>query len=111
MREVSLLLFFFAALNGLVSLLLLTSRVYDVEVLVSAAGGIVTAIIYVGLAIMLRRGSIIALWITGVLFVLDSLLMLAEPSGKGLGAMIVSRIILTFVLVRYVLRERRAETE
>lgn len=109
MREVSLLLLFFAALNALVSLLLFASRSSDAEVLASAIGSVFIATGYVVLAVMLRRGFVIALWIAGVLFALDTLLMLIEPSGNALGAAVVSRGILISVLIRYIRRERRAE--
>jgi hypothetical protein len=47
-----------------------------------------------------------ALWIAGVLFALDTLFQLLQPSGKGLGAAVVSRGILIYVLIRYIRRER-----
>ena len=105
MREVSLLLFFFAGLSFLVGALLL-SAAKSPEVMVSAVGSIVQAIVYVVLAIMIRRGSVKALWLAGALFVLDTVLLLFQPSGKGLGLAVVSRGILICVLIRYVRRER-----
>ena len=109
MREVSLLLFFFAGLSLLVGVLLIGAA-KSAEVLASAVGSIVQAIVYAVLAIMIRRGSVIALWLAGALFILDTVLLLLEPSGRGLGLAIVSRGILIYVLIRYVKRERmRAE--
>jgi hypothetical protein len=106
MREVSILLFGFAALSGLFSLLLLTSSSSDSDVLASAIGGMMQAMLYVVLAIMIRRGSVKALWAAGILFTFDTLLWFFQSSGKGLGAMIVGRGILIYVLVRYILRQR-----
>jgi hypothetical protein len=106
MREVSLVLFFFAGLSFLVGALLF-SAVNSSEVMVSAVGSVIQAIVYFVLAIMIRRGSMIALWIAGVLFVLDTAFLVFQPSGKGLGLAIVSRGILIYVLIRYVQRERR----
>ena len=105
-REVSILLFGFAAITTLVSILLLGSRSSEPEILILAASGFVQAIIYVTLGIFVRRGSRIALWITGVIFVIDTFLLLAQPSGKSAGAGVVTRGILIFVIVRYIKRER-----
>jgi hypothetical protein len=106
MREVSILLFGFAAIGGLFSMLLLTLGHSDPDALASGVGILVQSIIYIVLGLMIRRGSVKALWITGVLFALDTLLIFAFPSGKGLGAMIVGRGILIYVLIRYVRRQR-----
>jgi hypothetical protein len=106
MREVSILLFGFAAIGGLFSLLLLTPGNSDPDALASGVGILVQSIIYVVLGIMVRRGSVKALWVTGLIFTLDTLLIFVIPSGKGLGAMIVGRGILIYVLIRYVRRQR-----
>jgi hypothetical protein len=106
MREVSLLLFFFAALSFLMGILLIGAVNSEPEVMGAAVGGIVQALVYAVLGVMIRKGSITALWIAGVLFVLDAAFQLLQPSGKGLGAGIVSRGILIYVLVRYIRRER-----
>lgn len=66
MREVSLLLFFFAGLSLLIGALLF-SAANSPEVMASAVGSTVQAIAYLVLAIMIRRGSVKALWIAGVL--------------------------------------------
>jgi hypothetical protein len=107
MREVSLLLFFFAGLSLLIGALLF-SAANSPEVMASAVGSTVQAIAYLVLAIMIRRGSVKALWIAGVLFVLDTAFLLFQPSGRGLGMAVVSRGILICVLNRYVRRERRS---
>ena len=106
MREVSLLLFFFAGLSGLIGVLLLFASSSEAGVLAIAIGGVIQAIVYLVLGILIRGGSITALWIAGVLFVVDTLLQLTQPSGRGLGAAIVSRGILIYVLIRYIQRER-----
>ena len=105
-REVSILLFGFAAVTTLVSLLLFGSGSADPEVLVLAVGGLIQAIIYVTLGVLVRRGVSSALCITGLIFVIDTFLLLAQPSGKGAGAAVVTRGILIFVVVRYIKRER-----
>jgi hypothetical protein len=69
---------------------------------------LIQSAVYVALGLMIRRGSRTALWITGVLFILDTLLIFSLPSGKGFGAGIVGRGILIFVIIRYIQR-RRAE--
>jgi hypothetical protein len=106
MREISLLLFFFAGLSTLVGVLLLASGNSDPEVIGTAIANLVDAVIDVALAILIRRGSIKALWVAAILFVLETLFHLLEPTGSGLKAAIISRGILIFVLVRYIRRER-----
>lgn len=106
MREVSILLFGFAAIGSLFSVLLLTLGNSDSEATASGVGILVQSMIYVVLGIMIRRGSVKAIWITGLLFTLDTLLLFVLPSGKGVGAMIVGRGILIYVLIRYVRRQR-----
>jgi len=108
MREVSILLFGFAALGGIFSVVLLIGGTSNPEAMALGVGMLVQAIIYVVLGIMIRRGSLKALWVVGILFVLDTLLAFALPSGKGLGAMIVGRGLLIVVLVRYIRRQRAA---
>ena len=105
MREVSLVLFFFAGLSFLIGALLIGAA-NSPEVLAEAIGSIIQAIVYSVLAIMIRRGSLKALWLAGALFVLDTVFLVFQPSGKGLGLGIVSRGILIYVLIRYVQRER-----
>ena len=109
MREVSLLLFFFAGLSTVVGVLLIGAGTADPEVMASAIASIVQAVIYALLGVMIRLGSVKALFIAGVLFVLDTLFQLLQPSGEGLGAAVVSRGILIYVLIRYIRRERMSE--
>jgi len=106
MREVSLLLFFFAGLSFLVGILLMRAANTEPEVVPVALGSLVQSLVYAVLGVMIRRGSVIALSITGVLFVLDTMFLLLQPSGKFLAAPIVSRGILIYVLIRYIRRER-----
>jgi hypothetical protein len=107
MREVSLLLFFFAAVGALIAGLSFAAGPSDPEILAVVVTGLIQVIIYAFLGVMLRRGSIIALWIAGVLFILDTLAVLLQPSGKVLGFTLVSRVLLVSVLFRYVQRERK----
>lgn len=107
MREVSLLLFFFAAVGALIAGLSFAAGPSDPEILAVVVTGLIQVIIYVFLGVMLRRGSIIALWVAGVLFMLDTLAVLLQPSGKVLGFTLVSRVLLVGVLFRYVQRERK----
>lgn len=106
MREVSILLFGFAALGGLFAILLLTLGNSDPDALDSGVGMLIQSIVYVVLGIMIRRGSMKALWVTGILFTLDTLLVFGLTSGKGFGAMIVGRGLLIYVLIRYIRRQR-----
>jgi len=106
MREVSLLLFFFAGLSFLVGILLMRAANTEPEVVPVALGSLVQSLVYAVLGVMIRRGSVVALSITGVLFVLDTMFLLLQPSGKFLAAPIVSRGILIYVLIRYIRRER-----
>jgi hypothetical protein len=107
MREVSLLFFFFAAVGALIAGLSFAAGPSDPEILAVVVTGLIQVIIYVFLGVMLRRGSIIALWVAGVLFILDTLAVLLQPSGKVLGFTLVSRVLLVGVLFRYVQRERK----
>lgn len=107
MREVSILLFVFAAFSGLFGVLLLTARGSDSEALEFGIGLLLQAIVYAVLGAMIRRRSLIALWVAGVLFFLDTVLALVmPPSGKGLVTLILSRSFLIYLLVRYVRRQR-----
>ena len=107
MREVSILLFGFAAIGGLFSLLLLALGNSNPEALATGFGMLLQSIIYLVLGIMIRRGSVKALWVTGVLFTLDTLLVFVLPFAHGLGAMLVGRGLLICVLVRYIRKQRR----
>ena len=102
LREVSQLLFFFAAFSALVGLASLLAADSQPELLAIAVGGILQAIIYTVLAIFIRRGSTIALWIAGVLFLLDTILHLLQPT-PGL----LARGLLIFILIRYVRQARK----
>lgn len=109
LREVSSLLFFFAGLSLLGSVLLFAGAKSNPEVLAYAAAGLIQAIVNAVLGVLIRRGSITALWIAGSLFLLDTLIQLTQPSGTGMGVAVVSRLILIVVLIRYIRRERVAE--
>jgi hypothetical protein len=105
-REVSLLLFIFAAVNGMFSVLLLAangSRDVAMPVVIAYA---VQAVIYAVLAVFIRRGSVKVLIFTGSFFAVDTVLTLIGPSWEDARSMIVARGLLLFVLVRYIARER-----
>ena|SRR5688500_9659698 len=109
MNEVSHLLFVLAVLSGLLALLLFTSAQGDLEVLAFAIASLLQGILQAAFAFMIRRGSITALWAFGVFFVLDSLLILTQPIGSGIGGALLARVLLIGILVRYVRRERLSE--
>jgi hypothetical protein len=109
MREVSVLLFVFAGFSGLVGILLLPRASSDPEVLVEVIASFVGSFVNFILGLMIRRGSVKTLWIAGILFALDTLVQLAQPSGKGLGAAVISRGILIYVIIRFVRRERMSD--
>ena len=106
MREVSILLLGFAAIGGLFSMFLLTLSNSAPEALAAGVGMLAQSIVYLVLGVMIRRGSAIALWVTGVLFILDTSLIFVLPYGNHLGAMILWRGILIFMVVRYIRRQR-----
>jgi hypothetical protein len=101
LREISFLLFFFAAFSALFGLVPLIAGGSEPDALLISIGSFVQAIIYSVLAIFIRRGSIIALWIAGALFVLDTILQLLQPT-----AALVARGLLIFVLISYIKRAR-----
>lgn len=105
-REVSSLLFFFAVLSAIYSVLLFAAGPSDEDTLASAVGYVVTTIIYLVLAGLIRRGSTKALVFTGILLVANILLTLFGPSWEGAVGMIVGNGLLLFVLIRYIQRER-----
>ena len=106
MREVSQLLFVFAGIAAFVAVLSFMNARGDLEVLSVAVGFVILSILYVVLALMIRRGSIIALWIAGVFFAVDTLLILTVPVGQGLAIGLFARILLIVMFVRLVRRER-----
>src|SRR5688500_3548705 len=85
MREVSILLYGFASLGGLIALILLTLGHSEPDAVASGVGMLIQSTVYVVLGVMIRRGSLKALWVTGILFTLDTLLLFGLPSGTGLG--------------------------
>lgn len=102
LREVSQLLFFFAAFSALIGFGTLMAADSQLELLAVAIGGILQAIIYTVLAIFIRRGSTVALWIAGVLFLLDTILQLLHPTPA-----LVGRGLLIYILIRYVRQARK----
>lgn len=106
-REISSLLFFFAALSAIYSVLLFAAGASDEEALVMAIAYLLLTIVYVVLAILIRRGSVKALVVTGILFAVNVLLVLFGPSGGDVRGLIIGYGLLAFVLIRYIRRERR----
>ena len=111
MREVSVLLFGFAAIGGLFFVVLLGSGKVDIDTLSILVALLVQTIIYVVLGILIRKGSVKALWAAGILFTLDTLLMFVFPGGTNPAMMILARGLLIFLLVRYVWRQRAIPDE
>jgi len=105
-REVSVLLFVFAAGNALFSLLLFAASGSDEAALSAAFGCALQAMIYAVLGIFIRRGSVKVLAFTGLLFTVDTVLTLLGPSWADARAVIIGRGLLIFVLYRFVRRER-----
>jgi hypothetical protein len=110
MWQVSVLLFGLAVLSALFAAVLLVSSRLDPDTLAVALGLLIQTAIYVVLGIMIRRGSIKALWAAGILFTLDTLLAFVLPATSGLGAMIVGRGLLIYVLIRYVRKQRALDS-
>ena len=72
-----------------------------------AAAFLLQAIIYIALGIMTRRGSVKALWAALILFTLDTLLTLVLASGRELVTLVLGRGLLIYLMIRYVLKQRR----
>jgi hypothetical protein len=108
-REVSLLLFFFAAVNAIFSFFYFVAAASHQLAFEIGVGTALMAVIYGVLALFIRRGSTVALVITGALFLGDTLLTLLGPSWEDARAMIIARGLLIFVVVRYIYREQRTE--
>jgi hypothetical protein len=111
MREVYVLLFGFAAITGLFFVVLLGSGKVDVDTLSILVTLLVQTIIYIVLGILIRNGSVKALWAAGILFTLDTLLMFVFPDETNLGMALLARALLIFLLVRYVRRQRAISDE
>lgn len=108
-KEVSLLLFFFAALSAIYCVFLLAAKDSGEDVLVAAVDMLVQTIVYSVLAILIRRGSVKALVFTGFLFALNIVHTLFGPSWEAAKGMVIADVLLIGVLIRFVRRERRAD--
>ena len=111
MREVSILFMGLGALSLVFSLLLFAGSSADPNALSLAVGFLLQAIIYVVLGIMIRRGSVKALWAAGILFTLDTLLSFLYATGSAFVTMILGRGLLIYLMIRYVLKQRRLPDE
>lgn len=109
-REISMLLFVNAILTGLWSVVILAASPSDPELAAIGVGAFILAIIWLVLAIVIRRGSTKALIVVGILFGLDTLLILTLPLGPNTAPILLWRVFLISLLVRYVLRQRVAIT-
>jgi hypothetical protein len=106
-KEISLLLFFFAAVETIFSVFAIAGAGSQSEVLFTGIAGLMVAIVYVVLAILIRNGSVVALVFTGILFTIDTLAALFGPSWETARGMLLARGLLIVVLVRFIQRERR----
>ena len=110
-REISLLFFFFAALSGIYCVLMFAASSTNETTLALAVGYLMETILYLFLAILIRRGSVKALVFTGLLVVAGILLTLFGPSWEDARGMLLAYGLLLLVLIRYVRRERRRPVE
>jgi len=106
-KEVSLRLFFFAGLSAIYCVFLF-ARSDSEDVLAMAVGLLVQTIVYAVLSILIRRGSVAALIVTGLLFAANIVFTLFGPSWEDAKGMIVVYGLLAVVLIRFIRRERRA---
>lgn len=109
-KEVSLLLFFFAAVSAIYSVLLFAANTSEETVLVMAVAALVQTIVYALLAILIRRGSVKVLVFTGFLFAANVLVTLFGPSWEDAKGIVIAYGLLILVLIRFIRRERRAGT-
>lgn len=109
-KEISILLTAFAIFQAAVAVLLFVGGRSDPENLVTAIAGLMIAIVYAVLAILIRFGSVSALVFTGILFVADTLLALLGPIGQGPLAGLFWRGLLIVLLIRFIQKERRASS-
>ncbi|HEY8226109.1 MAG TPA: hypothetical protein VIG25_12585 [Pyrinomonadaceae bacterium] len=100
MREISFLLFIFAAFSGIIGVLTITQSSQP-DVLAIGIGSLLAAVINGVLAFFIRRGYVIALWTAAVLFVLDTMFQLLQPTGA-----LLARVLLIAILIRYIKRAR-----
>lgn len=110
LKEVSVLLFVFAGVQVIISVLLFARDTSDPIVLFTASEGFIVAIINVVLGVLIRNGSFGALVFTGILFALDILVLLFGPSWQGVKGALISRGLLIFVLINFIQRQRRVKT-
>ena len=107
-KEISLLLFFFAAVETIFSVFVIVGSASRSEALLTGIAGLMVAIVYVVLAILIRHGSVGALVFTGILFTVDTLVALFGPSWEAARGMLLARGLLIVVLIQFIQRERKA---
>lgn len=109
-KEIAILLTAFAIFQAIVAVILFVGRRSDPEILVTAIAGLMVAIVYAVLAILIRFGSVSALVFTGILFTADTLLTLFSPSWQGgVAGALFWRVFLIVLLIRFIQKERRAK--
>jgi hypothetical protein len=108
-KEVALLLFVFAAVSALYSLILFAANDSE-DVLVMTVALVIQTIVCVVLAILIRRGSVAALVFTGFLFAANIVLALFGPSWEDAKGILIPYGLLILVLGQFIRRERRAGT-
>ena len=108
-KEIAILLTAFAIFQAIVAVLLFVGGRSDPENLGTAIVGLMVAIVYAVLAILIRFGSVSALVFTGILFTADTLLTLFSPSWQGgVAGALFWRGFLIVLLIRFIQKERRA---
>lgn len=105
-REVSILLFVNAIVTCLCSVVILAASPCDPALVVIGIVGFILAIVWLVLAIVIRRGSTKALTVVGVFFGLDTLLIFTLPLEQTTATILLWRVFLISLLVRYVRRQR-----
>ena len=108
-KEISLLLFFFSAVQLIFSVFLFGGGASPDD-LFTAVTSLMATIVYVVLGILIRYGSLSALIFTAILFTADTLIALFGPSWEAARGMLIARGLLIWVLVGFIRRERRANT-
>lgn len=107
-KEIAILLTAFAVFQAIVAVLLFVGGRSESDNLFIVITALMQAIVYAVLAILIRFGSVSALVFTGILFTADTLLVLFGPSWEAARGVLIARILLIVVLVRFIKRERRA---
>lgn len=106
-REVSILLFAFAAINALISLLLFSGGQSDAETLATGGAILILAILYAVFATLIRRGSNVALVLVGIFFAVDTALLFVPTGERGSAVALLARGALIVFVVKWIRKQRR----